>query len=186
MRSVYSAQLIHKIHKHLKNGGVIAYPTESCYGFGCDPHNHKAINKIIRIKGRSKSKGLIVVASRIEQLKNIVDNAEKLDQSEFAEFWPGFFSLLLPASDKIQRNLIGNHKKIAVRISKHPLIQQICTQLNTALVSTSANQSGHISSANYRDCKHKFGKQVMVLSGTTLFAKKPSTIIDWESKKILR
>lgn len=183
----YSNDLIAKVRKHIKNGGLIAYPTESCYGIGCDPFNRKAIDKIIKIKLRNKQKGLIVIAGDKKQLAGLIpastlDNDEK----ELNRYWPGPFSLILPVTNKVPKNLIGKHSKIAVRVTKHQLVQQLCKNLNLPLVSTSANKSGFKSIRTYRECKRQFGKQLMVLPGITNFNKKPSTIIDWDSKEILR
>ena len=182
----YSTKLLRKVKRHLNEGGVIAYPTESCYGFGCDPFNYKAINKVIRIKGRSKTKGLIVIAGAQSQLRGLVNVPNLTNQEELAKYWPGFYSLILPVTRQVPTNLIGKHPKIAVRVSKHQLVKQLCNFLNIPLVSTSANKAGHISIKNYRECQRQFGNQVLVLPGLTKFAKKPSTITDWETRKVLR
>lgn len=182
----YSPAKLREIKRHLRNGGVIAYPTESCYGFGCDPFNYLAINKIIHLKGRNKAKGMIVIAGDVNQLQKVINPLNENDKSQLTQYWPGFYSIILPVRRQIPRNLIGAHRKIAVRVTRHKLVKQLTNSLNMPLVSTSANKSGHQSIRTYRECVRQFGNQVMVLSGTTNFAKKPSTIIDWESKKILR
>ena len=182
----YSPAKLKQIKRHLHNGGVIAYPTESCYGFGCDPFNYSAINKIIQLKGRNKAKGMIVIAGSVAQLQKVIKPLNANDKSQLTQYWPGFYSVILPVSRQTPRNLIGAHRKIAVRVTRHKLVKQLTNSLNMPLVSTSANKSGHQSIKTYRECVRQFGKRVMVLSGATNFAKKPSTIIDWESKKVLR
>lgn len=182
----YPVSLLKKIKQHIKNGGVIAYPTESCYGFGCDPFNYKAINKIIQIKGRNKTKGLIVISSKISQLNRLILPLSSQDIKNIKKYWPGFYTIILPAAHSIPSNLTGKHHKIAVRVSKHTLVQQICNYLNMPLVSTSANYSGFNSVKTYRECIRHFGDKVMVLPGTTNFATHPSTIIDWATGKKLR
>jgi L-threonylcarbamoyladenylate synthase len=182
----YSPAKLRQIKRHLRNGGVIAYPTESCYGFGCDPFNYSAINKIIRLKGRNKAKGMIVIAGGVAQLQKVIKPLNSTEKPQLTQYWPGFYSIILPVSRQIPRNLIGSHRKIAVRVTRHKLVKQLTCALHMPLVSTSANKSGHQSIKTYRECVRQFGKRVMVLSGATNFAKKPSTIIDWESKKTLR
>lgn len=182
----YSTKLLQKVKAHLKNGGLIAYPTESCYGFGCDPFNYKAIAKLIKVKGRSKTKGLIVISSSTSQLHKLIQPIANDQKTKLAKYWPGFYSLILRVTSKVPRNLIGSHSKVAVRVSLHPHVKQLCYSLNTPLVSTSANKSGHHSIKNYRECQRQFGKRVLVLPGKIGKAKRPSTIIDWESQKILR
>lgn len=182
----YSSLLLYKVKQHLKSGGIIAYPTESCYGFGCDPFNYKAINKIIQLKGRSKTKGLIVIAGDRKQLNGLIQPIPAVKEDIIAKYWPGFYSLILPTTDKVPRNLIGRHHKIAVRVTKHKQVQQLCKFLDMPLVSTSANKAGFKAVKTYRDCMRQFGDKVLVLPGITNFAKKPSTIIDLENNRILR
>jgi L-threonylcarbamoyladenylate synthase len=182
----YAPKLLAKVRRHLAGGGIIAYPTESCYGFGCDPFQHKAIAKILKIKGRSKTKGLIVIAGAEHQLNSIIQPLSPSERMEISKYWPGPFSLILPSTTKVPCNLIGRHSSIAVRITRHQLVQQLCRNLDSALVSTSANHAGHRSCRNYRETMRQFGSQVMVLPGLTNFAKKPSTLIDWFSKQQLR
>lgn len=184
----YSSKLLAKVRAHIRNGGLIAYPTESCYGIGCDPFNRKAIDRVIQLKGRNRAKGLIVIAGSNKQLTRILSKEvlSELENSEFNNYWPGPYSLILPVSSKVPNNLTGKYSKIAVRVTRHKLVQQLSRSLNSPLVSTSANKSGFKSIRTYRECKRQFGKKVMVLPGITSFSKKPSTIIDWETKMILR
>ncbi|MCC2625770.1 MAG: threonylcarbamoyl-AMP synthase [Burkholderiales bacterium] len=182
----YNSSLLGKIRRHIKNGGVIAYPTESCYGFGCDPFNYKAIKQILKIKRRDKAKGLIIIAASVDQLNQLIAPISANDKNKLKEYWPGFYSLLMPTTDKTLSILGGKHKTLAVRVSKHDLVRQICSFINMPIVSTSANYSGHKSIKTYRECVKQFGKKVLVLPGNTNFAKKPSTIIDWKTGKTLR
>ncbi len=187
MKQYYSTELLNTIRKHIVNGGIIAYPTESCYGLGCDPFNNKAIKRIISLKKRNSNKGLIVIAGKFNQLNNLIQPLPKLEQEYiFTNYWPGPFSLILPVTNKVPKLLVGHHKKIAVRITKHELVIQLCNFLNMPLVSTSANKSGNKSIRNYHECVRQFGKEVLVLPGLTNFAKRPSTIIDYASKQIYR
>ncbi|MBY0379962.1 MAG: Sua5/YciO/YrdC/YwlC family protein, partial [Burkholderiales bacterium] len=75
---------------------------------------------------------------------------------------------------------------LAVRVSKHKLINQLCNYLTIPLVSTSANKSSCVAIKNYRQCLRQFACSVLVLPGTTLFAKKPSTVINLKTKQVLR
>lgn len=182
----YSAKLLQKVQAHLRKGGVIAYPTESCYGLGCDPFNYAAINRLIKIKGRSKTKGLIVIAGSTKQLHKLIQPMTNNQQTKLTRYWPGFYSLILRITTKVPRNLIGSHSKVAVRVSAHPPVKQLCHSLNMPLVSTSANKSGHHSIKSYRECQRQFGKKVLVLPGKIGKAKKPSTIIDLDNNITLR
>lgn len=183
----YSSQMLLQIKRHIRNGGVIAYPTEYCYGLGCDPFNQKAINKILEIKRRSRVKGLIVIAGKMNQLDNLILPLSIKDQERIKQYWPGFYSIILDAKPLVPKVLIGKHNKLAVRVSKHILVKQLCNYVNSALVSTSANRAGFKPVKDYRECIRQFGREdIMILPGTTRFKKHPSTVIDWASSKILR
>ncbi|WP_223264594.1 L-threonylcarbamoyladenylate synthase [Sulfuriferula plumbiphila] len=169
----------------LKSGGVIAYPTESCYGLGCDPMNPHAVQRILQLKGRPQSKGLILIAARVEQLKRYVD-AEALQAAGDSGYWPGPVTLLLPATRHCPPWLTGRHDKLAVRVTAHPAAALLCEHLGTALVSTSANRAGGRSLKNARDCYRMFGGQTRVIPGKTGTARRPSTIIDFATGDILR
>lgn len=182
----YSHATLENAYRHIKNGGVIAYPTEYCFGLGCDPFNRKAINKILKLKGRSKTRGLIVIAGEIKQLKSLIKPLTQKDHVALGQYWPGPFSLVLAATKTIPANLTGRHHKIAVRVTKHQLVKQLCQFIQMPLVSTSANISRHKPLKTYRECKKKFGQNVLVLPGLTNFAQNPSSIIDWFTKEPLR
>ncbi|WP_461553535.1 L-threonylcarbamoyladenylate synthase [Sulfuriferula sp.] len=169
----------------LKSGGVIAYPTESCYGLGCDPMNPHAVRRILQIKGRPKSKGLILIASHVEQLGYFVDE-HALKRAALSTYWPGPVTLLLPAAKRCPPWLTGRHAKLAVRVTAHPGAALMCERLGMALVSTSANRAGGKSLKNARGCYRLFGNQVRVITGKIGTARRPSTIMDFVSGNILR
>ena len=124
----------------VKNGGLIAYPTEGVYGLGCDPWRGQAVYKLLKLKQRDVSKGLIVVAAHIEQLYNLID-IDKIEQKQVVmETWPGPVTWILPAKADTPVWLRGQHESLAVRVSAHPVIQALCRQCGP-LVSTSANRS---------------------------------------------
>jgi L-threonylcarbamoyladenylate synthase len=187
MRFCYKYGLLKKVKAHLKRGGVIAYATESCFGLGCDPYNYKAINKILRLKVRSKTKGLIVVASKDRQIEKLVKPVDSLTRTQISQYWPGPYSLILDAKTNINRNLIGSHNGIAIRVSKSRSVVQLCNFIDKPVVSTSANRAKHLSIKTTRLCKKKFASAgVLVLPGLVDGAKSPSTIINLKTNKILR
>jgi len=125
----------------LSKGGVIAYPTEAVWGLGCLPESEAAVQRILKLKDRSWVKGLILVASDIEQILPyvILTNAQKV---EIEDSRLAAITYLMPKSKNAPSWITGKNHKIAIRISTHPAIRDICGRLNTSLVSTSANPSG--------------------------------------------
>lgn len=136
-----SFRLRHAVHI-LRQGGVIAYPTEAVYGLGCDPLNQQALKKIYQLKQRTINKGFIIVASHFSQLEPYLGNLEKINtQSIFSNQFE-HTTWILPANLKLPYYLIGNRKTIAVRISTHPAIISLCSLYKGAIISTSANLAG--------------------------------------------
>jgi L-threonylcarbamoyladenylate synthase len=119
--------------KVLKRSGIIAYPTETTYGLGCDPRNAKAVRRIYAIKGREKKKPLLLVASSTQQVKKVAKIVGK-NLTLANRFWPGPLTLVLPAK-------VGK-KEVAIRISSSPLVQLLTGAHGFPIVSTSANKSG--------------------------------------------
>ncbi len=77
--------MINKIAAHLKRGGLIAYPTESCYGLGCDPGNRPAVLRLLKLKQRPQRKGLILIASHYHQVARYLQPLTLNEQDEVAE-----------------------------------------------------------------------------------------------------
>ena len=128
----------------LQTGGVIAYPTEAVWGLGCDPRDETAVLRLLAIKQRTVDKGLILIASQYEQLRPFLDitavPTERL--AEVLASWPGPHTWVIPAAIGAPRWITGAHASIAVRISAHPLVIELCNAYGGALVSTSANRAG--------------------------------------------
>ena len=124
--------------RHLKSGAVIAYPTEAVYGLGCDPLNEAAVMSLLDIKQRPIEKGLILIASSLEQLRPYLI----LDQSlleRITPTWPGPVTWIIPARPWVPYWLTGAHDSLAVRVTNHPIARDLCVQFGSPLVSTSAN-----------------------------------------------
>lgn len=170
----------------LQHAGVLAYSTESCFGLGCNPLDNRAIHKILALKKRPSHKGLIVIASCVEQIRHLVTPLSFAQKQELHRYWPGPYTLLLPAARRVPVALRGRHNKIAVRVTAHGEAAALCDALGTALVSTSANRAGQKSLKTARACKKAFGHSVLVMPGRIGKRRKPSTIVDIETGRVLR
>jgi L-threonylcarbamoyladenylate synthase len=128
----------------LRDGAVIAYPTEAVWGLGCDPLDEAAVLRLLAIKQREVGKGLILVASDAAQLAPFAD-LDALDaaaRDAVLATWPGPHTWIVPASAAAPRWITGEHDGIAVRVSAHPVVCALCEAFGGALVSTSANPAG--------------------------------------------
>ena len=173
-----------RLLRHLRTGGLVAYATESCYGLGCDPSHPGAVRRLLRLKRRPQSKGLILVSDRLARLEPYLQKLDVATRNYVARHWPGPVSLLLPA--RAPRWLTGVHAKLAVRVSAHPDTARLCRHLRMALVSTSANRSGAKPAKTEAQCRRLFGARVWVLPGKIGARGRPSTLMDYPSGRILR
>jgi L-threonylcarbamoyladenylate synthase len=128
----------------LKQGGVIAYPTEAVWGLGCDPFDEGAVQRLLAIKQRAVEKGLILVAGSLEQLEDLVEVASlpPSRRDELLASWPGPHTWIMPATARVPRWITGTHDGVAVRVSAHPVVVALCAAFGGPLVSTSANPAG--------------------------------------------
>jgi L-threonylcarbamoyladenylate synthase len=181
-----SAIPIRQLATHLAYGGLIAYPTESCYGLGCDPRNRKAVQRLLKLKQRPQRKGLILIAGKYAQLAPFLQPLSLAEQTRLKNDGAQAITWLMPAKASCPRWLRGAHDTLAVRITAHRSATALCNALNMALVSTSANRSGAKPARTYAQCLRLFGKRVWVLSGRTGNRKRPSTILTWSDGKIVR
>ncbi len=182
----HPATPIRSIAAHLARGGLIAYPTEFCYGLGCDPRNRNAVLRLLELKQRPQRKGLILVAGRFSQLAPYLKPLAPTGQKKLQQDGAQAITWLMPAKAGCPRWLRGAHDTLAVRITAHRDTAALCNALNMALVSTSANRSGARPARSFAQCRRLFGKKVWVLPGRVGKRKKPSTIIAWRNGSIVR
>jgi L-threonylcarbamoyladenylate synthase len=163
----------------MKNGGVVAYPTESCYGFGCNPLDSGAVRRILRIKQREWDIGLILIADHYSRLRRYVAYLPDNFKEEILESWPGPFTWVLPARGNVSRWLRGRHSSIAVRVTAHDIARSLSAIAGIALVSTSANRSGRPSAKTAESVDAAFGNELdCIVVGRIGNRKAPSTIKD--------
>ena len=167
-------------------GGLIAYPTESCYGLGCHPHHAAALLRLLRLKRRPAHKGLIVIADHAQRFGRLLALGAIHSAQTWVEQWPAALTVLLPKGPASLYRLKGKHPKLAVRVPDHAGARRVCQQAGMALVSTSANQAGKKSIKTARECQRQFGRHVWVLPGRIGKRRAPSTIIDPDNGQRLR
>ncbi len=171
----------------IKSGGIIAYPTESVFGLGCDPFNHEAVKKLLLLKQRSVDKGLILVASHISQILPLIQPQEANDLARVLKTWPGHNTWVFPKTELVPSWISGEYDSIAIRLSKHPTVLQLCNRLNKPLVSTSANLSNQLNLNSIKDIKAIFGDKIQFYIDAPIGnEKKPSTIRDAHTLKTIR
>lgn len=186
--NLLSSEQLHDAVTAVQDGHLIAYPTEAVFGFGCNPYNDLAIKKILTIKKRSAAKGLIVVAANFLQLKNLIaSNIPRRILERALQTWPGPYTWLFPPKKNISYLLTGEFATIAVRVSAHPTIQQLCIALDSPIVSTSANISGEPSLKEYKLVCNKFSGIIdYICPGAITGITKPTIIRDLMTGETVR
>jgi L-threonylcarbamoyladenylate synthase len=178
---------IQQAAKHIKQGGVIAYPTEGVYGLGCDPSNHTACNRLRRLKSRPLSQGLIVIAAKWAHVSPWVGACDTTIIERCLANWPGPITWLLPASKRAPYTITGDSDKIAIRLTAHTQARQLCQALEAAITSTSANNRGEPALTTYQAVKSYYQSQLdYIIKGQTGLLQGPTPIWDALSNTPIR
>lgn len=159
---------------------VIAYPTEAVFGLGCDPDSELAVEELLRLKRRPREKGLILIADNYQQLLPYIDDSALTDEQRATIFsqWPGPVTWVMPAKATTPSWLTGQFSTLAVRVTDHPLVKELCSRFSKPLVSTSANLSGLEPCRFAEEVKQQFGDEFPVLEGNVGGRQNPSEIKD--------
>jgi L-threonylcarbamoyladenylate synthase len=159
----------------LKQGGLIAYATEYCFGLGCDPLNERAVARLLRVKRRPSHKGLILIAASLDQLAPYAAEIP----AHVAATWPGPHTWLLEPSRRSPRRIVGRHSRVAARVTAHSQAARLCHAADMAIVSTSVNRAGQQPARSYREVLRRFGMEIdYVLRGRVGELKAPTSIRD--------
>lgn len=172
----------------IKQGKVIAYPTEAVFGLGCDPNNQSAVMRLLALKQRDINKGLIVIAPTLDLLLPFID-ASKLTEIHWQRLQVKYSrptTWVVPAHPQVPYFLTGQFDSIAVRLCDHPVVTALCQHAKMAITSTSANLSGHSPCRTTEEVLAQFGEGFPVSHGVVGGIEQPSQIKDIFTEKIFR
>lgn len=170
---------IEEIAALLREGGIIAYPTETIYGLGVDALNEKAIKRLFEIKSRAVDKPVSVLVRDTQMLRRVVSRVPQVARPIMEKYWPGPVTIIFSASGEIPSTLTGQTGTIGVRISSHPFVRHLFDVFDSPLTSTSANISGGRSLMEPEDILRTFGSLIDLVIGMSEFMEgKGSTLID--------
>ena len=171
----------------IDQGGIVAYPTEFCYGLGCDPRRNSTIRRLLRLKRRSRDLGLIVVGAHIGALSRYFLSLEASQMRRVEATWPGPVTWLLPAHPSVSPWVSGTHGTVAVRVTAHPAAAALCKHAHRALISTSANRHGRAPARSAAEVIRQFGEEVdYVLTGRLGGFHAPTEIRDAVTDTVIR
>jgi L-threonylcarbamoyladenylate synthase len=173
--------LLDRYIKLLKNGEVVAFPTETVYGLGADAWNPDAVKKVFETKGRPADNPLIVHICDTRSVKDfaaeISDDAKKLMEA----FWPGPLTLIFKKNPDVLDIITAGLDTVALRWPKHPLSQELIARVGP-LVAPSANSSGKPSPTKPEHVKEDFGEDFPVIEAGNTDIGLESTVLDISSE----
>ena len=179
MIALPTPQNINQATDIIKNGGLIAYPTETVYGLGADPHNTEAIQKIFTAKGRAEDKGIILLIRGPDDLSALVRTVSPTAQILIEAFWPGPLTLVFRANPDLSPALLGGRDTVALRHSSSPIATELLTALGGPLTSTSANRSAESPARSAAEVENTLGDYLdLILDGGSSNSTLPSTLVD--------
>lgn len=171
----------------LVDGGVIAYPTEAVYGLGCDPDSKEAVLRILDLKSRPASAGLILIADRLERFAPYIEPVSAEAKERAMAAWPGPVTWLFPRSVHVPDWLAGVHDTIALRLTAHPGCIALCEAFGKPIVSTSANPSSEPPARSAADVERYFPGQLCgIVEGELGGSEQPSEIRDLATGRVIR
>ncbi len=163
----------------LKNGGVIAFPTETFYGLGADARNGAAIEKIFDIKGRDFRNPILVVIGDEGHLGAFAEDIPAAAQKLIEKFWPGPLTIVFRASPSVSPKLTASTGKIGIRLTSHPIAREISRRLGGPLTATSANLTGARECSSAQEVLSQIDGRISgIVDGGRTPGGKGSTIID--------
>lgn len=169
----------------LRQGELIAYPTEGVWGLGCDPWQENAVMHLLALKQRPVHKGLILVADSMQAFSPLLESLTPAQQQTLQQSWPGPNTWLVPAQGLVPPWITGASDKVALRVSNHPTVVALCHAFGGAVVSTSANRSGHAAATSALAVQLQF-PHILRVPGQLTQPGKASTIRDLQTGNILR
>ena len=163
----------------LKKGGVIAYPTETVYGLGCNATRPESVKKIFEAKGRGGQVPISILISSAQALPNYVQDIPPVALKLIQKYWPGPLTLIFKARQGVfPPELLAGGETIALRVSPHPIARQIVQALGLPLTTTSANKSGQPPARSVEEVRSSSLEIDGVIDGGILSQAQGSTILD--------
>lgn len=166
----------------LRRGKSLVFPTETCYGLGCDPTNQDAVDHIYEIKQRQKDKPLLVLVPDVHMICRYVDWTPRLDDLA-RKYWPGPLTIVadIARQGNLAQKVISDDNTVAFRVTSHPLAHALTSTLDAPLIATSANISAMQSPYSVEEVIEMFAhtsvQPDMVIDAGTLPYAVPSTIV---------
>jgi L-threonylcarbamoyladenylate synthase len=181
-RHVRASQIeIESAVQALRDGELVAFPTETVYGLGANAQNPAAVRKIFETKGRPPNHPVIVHLDSPRYLHRWVREVPELANRLAESFWPGPLTMVLPRAAQVHEVITGGQDTIAIRVPAHPMAQQLLTAFGGGIAAPSANRYGRLSPTRAEHVREEFGETVRsILDGGECPIGLESTIVSFE------
>ena len=173
----------------LKQGGLVAFPTDTVYGLGACANLYRAVERVYQVKGRPQNMALPLLLADTPQISEVAESVPQIAWLLAHNFLPGALTLVLPKSNSVPDIITAGGKTVAVRIPAHPVPVALAEGLGAPIVGTSANLSGKPSALTAEEVYTQFGDKIdLVIDGGRCPGSRESTIVDvtGEVAKVLR
>ncbi len=169
----------------LRDGELVAFPTETVYGLGANAQNPAAVRKIFEAKGRPESHPLIVHLDSPRFLHRWVREVPEAATKLAERFWPGPLTMVLPRGPNVHDVVTGGQDTVAIRVPQHPMAQQLLTAFGGGIAAPSANRYGRLSPTRAEHVRDELGDAVkVILDGGESQIGLESTIIAFEGESV--
>ncbi len=163
----------------IRNGGLVAFPTETVYGLGADALSPIAVSGIFEAKNRPFFDPLIVHIASLPEIEMLVSDFSIKAQALAERFWPGPLTLVLPKSDMVPDIVTAGLQTVAIRMPNHEIALELIKESQTAIAAPSANPFGYISPTKAEHVEEQLGNKVdMIINGGECIVGIESTIIE--------
>ncbi len=165
----------------LKQGSLIAFPTETYYGLGVDPLNKEALQRLFRVKRRTADKAVLVLVADQSQVERLADSIPCDFNKLMAAFWPGPLTLVFPARSILPELLTGGTGTVGIRQSPDITASYLLQEFAGPITATSANRSGALPATTAAEVKEIFGSEVdLILDGGATPGGQGSTLVGYD------
>jgi L-threonylcarbamoyladenylate synthase len=166
----------------LREGELVAFPTETVYGLGANASNPAAVQKIFEAKGRPTTHPVIVHLDSPKYLHRWVRESPEAAQRLAEKFWPGPLTMVLPRAANVHDIITGGQDTVAIRVPSHPMAQQLLTAFGGGIAAPSANRYGRLSPTRAEHVREELGNVVrIVLDGGESQIGLESTIVSCDA-----
>jgi L-threonylcarbamoyladenylate synthase len=172
-------EVVAKIAEMVKQGGIVAIPTDTLYGLAVDPRDSCAVARLFELKGRSAGATLPIVAADVTQVRERAGRLTPIAERLAARFWPGPLALVVDAHRDLVAGVRAPDASVAVRVPAHDVPRAIARALGAPLTATSANRSGEPPAAEAAAVLRAFGADLdAIVDAGPAPGGAPSTIVD--------